>query len=403
MAGVTHAPPHRKRVAVQRTPFRVLAEQRLLGHLPEVFDHLVRASLRDELPDTVVLCYDDKSPDPYEFRTMDGRHWTPPPQARLVPYALLKPYRLLYERSTKLRLPANIYIAFDLDNGHLWIARQFKSLSNVDRRNRLDARTLERATFVPVETPPEVTFRAQAVDAQHLTAIREQVGSPGDMPEEVFLIGEDLLRLAADSLKVAEPLDPLPVHLNAIWVFSRPVRLMRSNGLDRHIRAVWFRQGAAVWRNRAYVGSLRPGRRPPISMNGEQLSGRNPFVPQWDAGHPEQKFLAAIWALMRQGDVTETEPMSLTHGAGESLATGETGMHIVQLKAGSEHQRMYQGQGQSLIAREAWSVRGHWRRQPYPSLGTDEHGNVITKLIWIASYTKGDGTLSTEPKVISVR
>ena len=79
------------------------------------------------------------------------------------------------------------------------------------------------------------------------------------------------------------------------------------------------------------------------------------------------------------------------------------GMHIVQLKAGSEHRRMYQGQAQSLIAREAWSVRGHWRRQPYPSLGLDEHGEVITKLIWIASYTKGDGAPSTEPKVISVR
>lgn len=64
---------------------------------------------------------------------------------------------------------------------------------------------------------------------------------------------------------------------------------------------------------------------------------------------------------------------------------------------------MYQGQSQGLIAREAWSVRGHWRRQPYRSLGTDEHGNVRTKLIWIAAYTKGDGPLPSEPKIISVR
>lgn len=388
---------------MQRNTIRNSAEQRLLPSLPAVFEKLTRASVRYKVPSVIVLCHDADSVEPYQFRTADGRRWSPPPGAKLVPYALMKPYRATYEYSSKVRKPGNIFIAFDLENGHLWFTRQFKSLAHVEVVKRLDAVTLKQARLRPVETPPEVNFRAEKVDAQHLGSIRELVGAPGDMPEEVFLIGEDLLRLAADSLKVAEPLDPLPVHLNAIWVFSRPVRLMRSTGHERHIRAVWFRQGAAVWRTRAYIGSLREGRRPPISQNGEQLSGRNPFVPRWDAGHPEQKFLAAIWSLMQQGDVTETEPMSQARGVGESLAPGEHGMHIVQLKAGSEHRRMYQGQGQSLIAREAWSVRGHWRRQPYPSLGLDEHGEVITKLIWIASYTKGDGTPSTEPKVISVR
>lgn len=389
---------------MQRNTIRHTAEQRLLASLPAVFEKLSRAALRYDLPGVVVLCHDADSVEPYQFRTADGRRWSPPPGAKLIPYALMKQYRTTYEYSSKRRDPGNIFIAFDLDNGHIWFTRQFKSLANVSVQDRLDATTLTQARIRPVETPPAVNFRATEVRPEHLATIREKVGSLSDMPEEVFLIGEDLLRLAADSLAVADPLAPVPVHLNAIWVFSRPVRLMRSTGLERHIRAVWFRQGAAVWRNRAYIGNLRSGRRPPIYMNGEQLSGRNPFVPQWDAGHPEQKFLAAIWALMQQGDVTETEPLSAARGVRDDWPpAADHGMHIVQLKAGSEHKRMYQGQSQGVIAREAWSVRGHWRRQPYPSLGLDENGKIITKMIWIASYTKGAGAPSPDPKIISVR
>ena len=51
-----------------------------------------------------------------------------------------------------------------------------------------------------------------------------------------------------------------------------------------------------------------------------------------------------------------------------------------------------------------WSVRGHWRQQPYPSLGLDEEGRVITKPVWIASYTKGEAEEgATDRKVIVVR
>lgn len=35
-----------------------------------------------------------------------------------------------------------------------------------------------------------------------------------------------------------------------------------------------------------------------------------------------------------------------------------------------------------------WSVRGHWRKQPYPSQ-TDDNGRTMIRPIWIEPYTKG--------------
>lgn len=36
-----------------------------------------------------------------------------------------------------------------------------------------------------------------------------------------------------------------------------------------------------------------------------------------------------------------------------------------------------------------WLVNGHWRHQPYPSLGLDRGGKTVTRLKWIAPYVKG--------------
>jgi hypothetical protein len=160
-----------------------------------------------------------------------------------------------------------------------------------------------------------------------------------------------------------------------------------------------------MWRLRTLTSKSRGGNSLAFHPNGGDLAGRIPFVPQWDPGHPEQKLLVAIWALMQQGDVTETRRPGPLNAPEDLTAPPEPGeVQIVQLRTGSEHARMYEGREHGLIAREAWSVRGHWRRQPYPSLGVDEHGNTLTKLIWIASYVKGDPEkLPNTPKVIEVR
>jgi hypothetical protein len=43
--------------------------------------------------------------------------------------------------------------------------------------------------------------------------------------------------------------------------------------------------------------------------------------------------------------------------------------------------------GRTLTVRHL--VGGHWRQQPYPSLGKDEDGKVVTRQIWIATFMKG--------------
>lgn len=205
----------------------------------------------------------------------------------------------------------HFYLAVDLQAGHVWHRQKFSALTKVAPEDRLDASTLERAQLAPKYTAPEVTMRGQIAEPEHASWLPVQLGLPADRPEEVFLLGEELLALAADALTSGvfdptEHLDALPVHRNAVWVFERPVRAMRDDGRERHLRALWYREGERLWRLRAYVGSLRFGRREPIRQSGKQIAGNVPFTPRLDAGHPEQLLLAAIWALMSQGGVTET-------------------------------------------------------------------------------------------------
>lgn len=67
------------------------------------------------------------------------------------------------------------------------------------------------------------------------------------------------------------------MHRNAVWVFERPVRAMRDDGRERHLRALWYREGERVWQLRAYVGSLRFGNKEPVRQSGEQIAGRIPL------------------------------------------------------------------------------------------------------------------------------
>lgn len=386
---------------------REVGRQSIRELIPSTFAALKRASRSLEVPDVVVLCHDRSSRPAYHFRTLDGRVWSPPTAGGLDAYSLLQPLRAVYARGRGgPREVPNVFVAFDLGLGHAWSTRAFKSLRNVAPERRLDAETLGPASLPIEDTAPRVAERAQMFHGEHIRTLRYDIGSGRDLPEEVFLLHDELLHLAVDSLREADVLDPLPVHTNAVWVFARPVILQRPDGHERHVRAVWFRHGQAVWRLRTYVGGTR-GRRVHVEEIGEQLAGRSPFVPRWDAAHPEQKLLAAVWALMSQGGLTELEPAG-TNVANGGPITGpgdeQTGLHVVRVKAGTEHAAVYRQSRAGWSARSAWSVRGHWRRQPYASLGLDEYGRTRTKLIWIASYTKG-ATDQAPPasKIIEVR
>ncbi|GMM97074.1 hypothetical protein ABC304_00540 [Microbacterium sp. 1P10UB] len=294
--------------------------------------------------------------------------------------------------------PPNLYIAFDLAHQHVWLGRSLKTIGHPGER--LAADSLVRVPPPSAGEPPRINPRAQLFTANKVPSVVAAVGEGSDRPEEAFLLHEELLRLAVDSLVDADVLDPLPVHINAIWFFARPIVMQRAGDSDRHVRAVWYRQGGSMWRIRTYVAGVAGSGAVNVKQVGPQLSGRVPFVPVWDDTRPEQKLLAAVWALMAQGGITESERVT-----GVVVPSGEPQgeLTIVRVQAGSDHVSVYrEGSDGEPPDRAAWSVRGHWRRQPYPSLGLDDDGHVRTRLIWIASYVKGSHGAPVEPKVIVV-
>lgn len=300
-------------------------------------------------------------------------------------------------------LPPDIFVSLEMSTGQAWHGRNLDSVVNkYQSKQVVDARTLRPIKVHTPSTgePPRLFPRAQAFTARQTVELQKRISKPRDRPEEAFLLEVDLLRLAVDSLEDADVLDPLPIHLNGLWVFARPVVMQRPDGTDRFVRALWFRQGKTMWRIRSYAA----GSRMRVKDVGE-VSGVQPFVPVWDETRPEQKLLAAVWALMAQGGVTENSRSSGSTIAKEEGDPEATPLSVVRLKAGTEHAEVYgNSHGSSRSLRGSWSVRGHWRRQPYRSLGVDETGKVRTRPIWIASYVKGNSASSTAPdKVIVVR
>lgn len=362
------------------------------------------ARLRDcaQLPggDTVVVAFHSRdTATRYGFCTVSGE---PLPSTVLDvadARALLAPLRDV-DRDYAARgwTPPNLYIAFDLANQHVWLGRSLKTIGHSGER--LAADSLLRVPPPTAGEPPRLNPRAQLFTAAKVPAVVAAIGDASDHPEESFLLHEDFLHLAVDSLVDAEVLDPLPVHINAIWFFARPIVMQRAGDSDRHVRAVWYRQGSLMWRIRTYVAGVAGSGVVNVKQVGPQLAGRVPFVPVWDDSRPEQKLLAAVWALMAQGGITESE-----HVTGGVFAGGEPQgeLTIVRVQSGSDHASVYRGgiDGEPPD-RAAWSVRGHWRRQPYPSLGLGDDGRVRTRLRWIASYTKGSHGSPMEPKVIAV-
>jgi len=354
------------------------------------------------LPDSPLVVFHDGEATPhYGVRTVSGDAWRPPADSGLSMNTLLDPLRALDRRYVaKGWTPPNVAIAIDVTRRRAWHGRSF-AVVRKNETGHFDAATLQPVAVPSTGEAPRLARRAQLFAPAHVPFLRNEVSSPGDRPEETFLLHEELLRLAVDSLDGDEHLDPTPVHINALWTFARPVIMRRPDGSDRHVRAVWYRQGQIVWRMRTYAAGV--GNDP--KEVGERLVGNLPFVAVWDEERPEQKLLAAVWALMAQGGVTESDRDASRQEVSAGAAPQES-LIVVRVKAGTDHARAYRADEEVPgEARPAWSVRGHWRRQPYPSLGYDEAGDPVTKLIWIASYTKGDESLGAvaNDKVISIR
>jgi hypothetical protein len=369
--------------------------------IPGLFEELRRSSI--PVGEPVVVFHDVAQRPEYGLLTLEGQPWFPPTGGGVTRNKLIEPLRLI-DRKYRERglIPANVFVVVDVRTQRAWFNKSLKTVRSNTSGPYLDARTLNQiaAGLPPLDSPPaRLALRAQVfvpLDVPHLVG---SVSAPRDSPEESFLLHEELLQLALDSLDGDEHLDPLPVHINGLWVFARPVIMHRPDGTERHVRAVWYRQGEVVWRMRTFAA----GRGHDAKEVGERLSGRLPFVPVWDDTRPEQKLLAAVWALMTQGDVTESDRHVGTRGNGDNK--GVPDLVVVRVKAGTTHAQVYRKDDPSYLeGRPTWSVRGHWRHQPYPSLGRDANGKILTKMIWIASYTKGSQTGDLPPaKVITVR
>ena len=349
--------------------------------------------------DVVVLYHDGKRVPEYGLMTLNKERWMPPAGSGITRDELLMPLReadRLYR--DKGHMPPDTFMAFDVPRQQMWHGHSFHKRP---KGPVLDATTGSPLPVILGGPPVRLPSKAQVFQPAHVPTLVRDLSAPGDRPEEAFLLHEELLHLAVDSLDADEQLDPLPVHKNGLWVFARPVIMRRPDGTERHVRAVWYREGDVMWRMRTFAAGV--GNEP--KEVGERLAGRLPFVPVWDENRAEQKLIAAIWALMAQGDVTETEGRRSPQEPGSSDPERKD-LTIVRVKAGTGHAKVYRHDDPSFqLDRPAWSVRGHWRHQPYPSLGRDEKGRVITKMKWIASYTKGDVNvgISSDEKVISVR
>jgi hypothetical protein len=366
--------------------------------IPGMYDLLLRSG-NGAAPDGAVVIYHDASLRPeYGLSTLSRDRWIPTAGSGVTRDELLEPLRALDRRyRDRALMPPNLFIVIDVPIGRAWFGQSFNKRT---KGPYLDARTSEPFKEILESSPPRLAPRAQIFSPGHVPALVRDISTAMDRPEESFLLHDELLQLAIDSLGSDEQLDPLPVHLNGLWVFARPVIMRRPDDSERHVRAIWYRQGEVVWRLRTFAAGI--GSEP--KEVGERLFGRLPFVPVWVETRPEQKLLAAVWSLMAQGGITESNRQD--SGGGRSTENPSRGhLTVVRVKAGTDHAKVYRSDDPSNSTdRSAWSVRGHWRHQPYPSLGSDEAGNAITKMKWIASYTKGDVLRAVhQEKVIVVR
>ncbi|TFD26985.1 hypothetical protein [Cryobacterium cryoconiti] len=368
------------------------------GMIPGLFDLLLRCGNGTAADGVVVIFHDASLRPEYGLSNLSRERWMPAAGSGVTRDALLGPLRALDRRyRDRALMPPNMFIVIDVPNGRAWFGRSFNKRP---KGPYLNASTSEPIPEVLEGSPARLAPRAQIFNPGHVPVLVRDLSTTQDRPEEAFLLHEELLQLAIDSLDSDEQLDPLPVHLNGLWVFARPVIMRRPDDSERHVRAVWYRQGEVLWRMRTFAAGI--GNEP--KEVGERLVGRLPFVPVWDETRPEQKLLAAVWALMAQGGITESDRRAPDSGPlSESAERGD--LTIVRVKAGTDHAQVYRRDDPSnSIDHPAWSVRGHWRHQPYPSLGRDQAGNAITKMKWIASYTKGDAhKLALQDKVIVVR
>lgn len=292
-------------------------------------------------------------------------------------------------------------------------------------------RTIEdaRSSLMPAQTAPDAqtsvtrlnqrsveNLRHYPLQADVVEAMTPFASVPDSSP--LFWVDPDFSDLVLESARQLATINLSTINLPAPHgdlVFARSARIDMNDPLrddvtvEAPVRVLRWRTLSAVLRVATFVdvNSTRvPGLVDGWADLGLSLSPLNgTFTPQ---GLQPVSVLAAFSLLFNQPGLAmentldlPSRPAPKTTGKKKQKRVKPPRVRVIGLRPGTEHATAYDSAGGRTVEwRHRWMVRGHWRNQPYPSLGEG-----VTKPVWIAPYLKGpDGApVLTTPKVIAVR
>lgn len=262
-------------------------------------------------------------------------------------------------------------------------------------------------SLVPAQWVPRLASAAR----EHLSPVFTETGEDFDL----FWTDPDLTALAADAAASLESVHHgtiLPLAETGFVVFARPVEMASLVGPLGAETEVLHEFRAMAWQ---YSGNTftvvtfaDDGRR--IRPLGHAI-GYVDRESTYSGGLQPVPLFAALSLLITQKGVVVEETMKSPSAPPSRTKKGRTAqrrrqpdVRVVSIHPGTPNAQVYnEGDGRDATYRQRhhrWIVRGHWRQQPYPSLGEG-----VTKPIWIAAYVKGPegAPLLTSPKVIAAR
>lgn len=203
----------------------------VVERIPRIYEALRSASPTWSDSEATVVVYHSRDHDPhYGICTLEeGPHplFTEGGPAYRAAVAALRETHSWYQR--RERLPPDVFVSFEVAAGQAWYGRTLESVNRRQSLPNFEARTLRpiQVTTPSTGEPPRLSPHAEAFTPQQAMELEGRISEPGDRPEETFLLEVELLRLAVDSLADADVLNSLPVHVNGLWVFARPVVMQR--------------------------------------------------------------------------------------------------------------------------------------------------------------------------------
>ena len=232
----------------------------------------------------------------------------------------------------------------------------------------------------------------------------------------VFWISPDMTDLCLDAAAAMETIDFADVAFPAdigLVVFAQPVALHMAvsgspvTGDETYVPIAFRGLLYTAVGSLIQIHSLVDGPNGTVAAVGLATSLRE-VVCEPLGIQPSQLLLAFCLLLDQPGLVVQTQHDAPKPPPGRDKKSGRTRrahrpppVRVVTLRPGTDTAAVYdRDAGRNVEWRHRWVVRGHWRNQPYPSLGAG-----VTRKVWIAPYLKGPADLPvlSSPKVIAVK